>query len=345
MKGEVNGVWPRGTAAAQCIVELAAQLPEAEAPLGARTRVWARLDGQRRSPARWLGWATAVTAAAALALLGVRLWPRSLVGQQLGGAEARAYELRGARVVIAAGGDVTLVEDDARGMVFSVERGAITAEVEHRPSGAPFLVRTPSAQVKVVGTALWVDFADGATTVEVAHGEVEVTQDARAVRVRGGERWPSSSSRSPSREDLDLLGSSGPLFARVAPPTVTLSTPFVVRPQRAAAPAPCNTLDGDRQLACLQHLAEAGDALHAELALYEIGWRARERGDARSALAAWERQRARFPSGVLRAEADASIIEALLNLGERERADRAIDDYLAAHPNGLYAPELRKLRH
>jgi hypothetical protein len=350
MRPAYNGPWPEGTESVRRLAVAIAAEPIAVPPW-AQARVWARVLA-RRERARRVRLMLAVAMApamvavlvGALALRSAAPSVVSLAGARWSDGARRAVDIHGAaRVVVGEGSNVSLVEDDARGLVFEVARGSLLAHVAHRPEGAPMWVRTPAAEVKVVGTTLWVDVDErGAPTVAVAHGTVEVTPKAGAsarepakVMVRGGERWPFGSTREVAAEDVSLLGADALEGGRFA----------------AAPPAPppavqaCDQLPAREAIACLSRLAADGEPLRAESALYQIGWvELRDLGDARAALSTWQRQRARFPGGVLRAEADVSIIEVLVRLGERARARREIDGYLAAHPDGIAAPERRRLR-
>jgi hypothetical protein len=65
-----------------------------------------------------------------------------------------------------------------------------------------------------------------------------------------------------------------------------------------------------------------------------------ELGDAAFALGIWERQRQRFPHGLLHDEAHTSIIDALVALGRSRAAAGEIADYLRAQPRGLRSAEM-----
>ena len=327
--------WPEGTDDAQALAQTTARA-DLSPPVGAQTRVWQRVSerhGRRRSLGGWR-WLLAAGGLACAGLLVWRPWraPESLTIasaplRSWTDAQRQLIELPGGtRVVVGVASDVALVEDDAHGMVLDLRRGSVLAEVAHRAVTAPFIVRTPRAEVKVVGTVLWVDVAAGGeTTVNVTRGIVEVTPRGGApVRVGAGERWPVTSSRVTAPADLALL------------------TPA---PSPITSASPCAGLAPTAAEECLAHTAREGDPLHAENALYELGWRAlKQRGDARAALASWEQQRTRFPAGMLRLEADVSIIEALVKLDERAQARVAIDAFLAAHGDALAAPEVHYLR-
>jgi outer membrane protein assembly factor BamD (BamD/ComL family) len=85
--------------------------------------------------------------------------------------------------------------------------------------------------------------------------------------------------------------------------------------------------------------------VRAESALYQAGWiRMHELHDPAFALGIFERQRSRFPHGVLRDEAQTSIIDALVLLHRTRAAEVEIADYLRAHPTGLRSAEMHFVR-
>jgi hypothetical protein len=348
VKGLINGRWERGSVDAQKLAEEVANERIEPAP-GARARVWAKIEARRNKRSPFV-WAVSIAACAAVAILAARGLARFAISSSVppGFHGPVAFDLHGAaRAVLSNGGEATLVEDDAQGIALSLTRGSLLLSVNHRPEGAPLKVQTAQLDVKVVGTILWVD-ADS-STVEVARGAVEVTPRGGAtVRVNAGERYPADAQKQPAQSDLDLLGAAaleGADFAprKAAPQVVAIRAPLGVAPSSRARI--CVGLDGDQASACLSRMAAGSDPLRAELAQYEIGWRLlRDRDDPRAALGAWEKQRSNFPRGLLRAEADASIIEALVRLGEAERARREIDVYLVAHPDGIITGEMRVLR-
>lgn len=323
-----NGRWPAGTGEAQGLAQaIAAQ--EVPVPSGARARVWRGVEA-RRARRSWIGFTLAVPAAAAGAMAAVVLLrpPTAPVEQTFhASAQPAAVELRalhggGVRLVLAPGSDAAIEQDDERGAVIALRRGGVLAKVDHRDPAAPLTVRAGATSVKVVGTVLWVRAAaDERAEVAVAEGAVEVSAGDATVRVGAGERWPREAqlpdpaTRAQLGPPAVTIGFDPPAVAPLAPAPTVISLP-------APRPAP----------------------LAAESALYQKGWRLRGHGDARGALAAWQRQRTRFPGGVLRAEADTSVVEALLALGRAAEARREIDRYLARHPDDLSASEMHALR-
>jgi tetratricopeptide (TPR) repeat protein len=97
-------------------------------------------------------------------------------------------------------------------------------------------------------------------------------------------------------------------------------------------------------LACYQDQA-AQSGLAGETAQYEIArlWRD-SLGAPDRAVAAFQTQRSRFPNGVLRVEADLSIIELLPRLGRHADALAESERFLAAHPKAERNGEIHLLR-
>jgi hypothetical protein len=353
--------WPDGTEAAQALAgEVARGCGAAtEPPVGVRTRAWSGIEERRRrgawaSPSLRVALALAgAGAAVVLALVARAPSPAaSLAGTRFDGGAARRIDVHGAaQVALEDGTRGAVAQDDRRGIALAVERGSVLADVEHRPAGAPFLVRTPAQTVRVVGTVFWVDVDDaGRTTVLVGRGAVEVLGGDGSViaRVAAGERWPARSIRQPPPQQLLLLRDriDG---ARFAPPAAPAGVEETGRAPTgagsgAAPSGECAGLAGAAAVSCFRQLVASGDPLRAESALYEMGWRElRDLGDARGALATWTSQRRRFPSGALRSEADRSIIQAAVKLDDRRRARREAEAWLSSHPAGIAAPEVRFL--
>jgi hypothetical protein len=228
-------------------------------------------------------------------------------------------DLRGAgRMVAGAGTFAQLVRLGPGGAEISLERGSLLLHVTPRPAAEPFWVRTPRFSARVVGTVLRVAVrADGNASLQVGHGTVEVHPrggSGTPVVVKSGERYPSTSQDVPLEAELERLGSVDLEGTRLQDFTPVTPAP----PDRS---------------------------LQDESALYEAGFRAlHDRGDPRAALDIWELERSRFPQGALARDLRASIIDALVALGQSARALAEIEASLRAEPDGLRAPELRFVR-
>src|SRR5262249_11372776 len=138
---------------------------------GASARVWAKLESR---PVRRIAWAMfaagALCAGAAASLIASRL-PRPLapmhmtegprrgtlrVGGRLLTGEGRSLiELPGAaRAVAGAHTMATIDRYNMSDVVVHLERGSLLLHVAPRVGRAPFVVRTPELDVRVVGTVL-----------------------------------------------------------------------------------------------------------------------------------------------------------------------------------------------
>jgi hypothetical protein len=217
-----------------------------------------------------------------------------------------------------------------------VMRGRVRFTVPHQPPGQHYAVRVGAYRVVVLGTIFDVSVEEGGIGVAVERGVVAVESSGgeRLRRLERGERWETH-----------------PLAAPAEPG----ATRAVVRPRAPTPPADGGAAilaearearrsgDPRRALALYERLARAGGAL-AESALYEVGAiEDEDLRDPRQALAAWERYRARFPGGLLRAEADLSIVGALSRVGERSRALDEARAFLRRHPTSERRGEVARV--
>ena len=226
----------------------------------------------------------------------------------------------------------------------SVERGQARFQVPHQAPGVRFAVSAGPYVITVVGTKFHVGVGDDRVSVEVEEGVVEVWRGARSVRLVEGDSWAgpmrgvappavehrpslaSLSSRRTSLADSHAPVESGPASAEL---TEARSAIREGRPEDA--------------LAMLSHCAKgAGPA--AENAAYEMGRVLRDGlHRPRGAVAAWGAYRTRFPDGLLRAEADLSILETLAKLGEKAAALAEAEAFLTRYPKSERRDEVAKL--
>ncbi len=147
---------------------------------------------------------------------------------------------------------------------------------------------------------------------------------------------------------------------RTAARTLALTTPGggSAGPGRASSGAAPSAADDEAANAARVALA-SGDAPRAlqiyraealktgpaaENAAYEIGKVLNERlGQPGSAVAAWRRYRADYPDGILRVEADVSIIETLARTGDSDEALGEANDFLHRHPDSERRAEIARL--
>jgi predicted flap endonuclease-1-like 5' DNA nuclease len=230
------------------------------------------------------------------------------------GATSLTHTLNGgAALELAPGSTVALAHERPE-----VRAGRVHFAVPPQRPGQWFAVGAADYEVVVIGTAFFVsvDHAD-AVGVEVDHGVVEVWTTARprtrVARLGAGERWhtPLPVAPEPAASEPAPPPERQPAKAPHASAALTLAL-AEARQSRARHP--------QRAADLLARLAQ-GDGPVAENALYELGAILREDlAQPRKAVATWQRYRARFPQGLLRAEVDVSVIETLAALGDRERA-------------------------
>jgi tetratricopeptide (TPR) repeat protein len=330
---------------------------------GARSRRWTYFAG---------GMATTATLAATCA---VWLWPRTIdvpvspsatAGSKVAAeVEAAPGELRtltlegGVAARVRASSVMRLEGSDPR-----VEQGEVRFSVPHRMPGHPFVVRADRFRVIVVGTKFGVAVrpandttAAAGVDVDVDEGVVEVWDDVRLARLHPGERWHgavTTAAVAPAPQPAVVPEPSRPEApARHATRTLALATPGggtlgratsgTSADSPAAAKAALAAGDPARALQIYRAVAQkTGPA--AENASYEIGKVLNERlGQPANAVAAWRRYRSDYPDGMLRVEADVSIVETLARAGETDDALAEALDFLRRHPDSERRGEIARL--
>jgi hypothetical protein len=220
----------------------------------------------------------------------------------------------------------------------AIVEGKAQLSVPHQPPGWRFSVTAGPYVVTVVGTKFDVEVAGGMVGVAVKEGVVEVSHGTRTTRLVAGDSW------------------NGPLQPEEAPPTVSppsersrpvtrLRARVAVRSSRGLQDAESALQAGDttRAIEILTRTAQ-GTGLAAENATYELGRVTRYNlNRPRQAVALWDKYRARFPSGLLRKEADLSILDTLSSLGDTRAALAEADAFLARHPGSERRFEVQKL--
>ena len=110
-----------------------------------------------------------------------------------------------------------------------------------------------------------------------------------------------------------------------------------------AARAALASGDAPRALQLYRALAQ-GTGPSAENASYEIGKILNEKlGQPANAVAAWRHYRSANPEGILRAEADVSIIETLARTGDTDEALSEATDFLRRRPDSERRAEIARL--
>lgn len=212
-----------------------------------------------------------------------------------------------------------------------VRAGRVGFTVTPQPPGQHFTVRAGSYSVVVVGTRFLVKVDGGVVGVSVDEGVVEIRdrKNVSLARVAAGQSWSQP------------RGGRVVAAANPRPPApATGPDPEQDLADARAARAGSNPR---RAVTIYQRLAGRGGPL-AENALYELGGIYRDQlGDPRRALAAWERYRSRYPRGLLRAEADLSIVDTLSHLGDMKRALKEADAFLARYPRSERRAEVARV--
>ena len=253
-----------------------------------------------------------------------------------------------ARVALAGGAGVEL---DANSVLSwdaerrpSVERGEARFEVPHQAPGARFAVSAGPYVISVVGTKFHVGVDNDRVSVEVEEGVVEVWRGARSVRLGEGDSWagPIRGQASQGSERRPSLASAS--LRRASPaasPTPVESGPASV--ELTEARTALGQGRPEDALVMLTHCAK-GVGPAAENAAYEMGRVLRDSlHRPRAAVAAWVSYRTRFPRGLLRAEADLSILETLAKVGDKVAALAEAEAFLARYPSSERRDEVAKL--
>jgi hypothetical protein len=253
--------------------------------------------------------------------------------------------------------------------------GSIQLHVLPRAPGQVFVVRAGAYRFTVVGTAFTVAQTHSRIELVVREGAVAVSRGTRRLATVGpGQQWATDIGPTvamdmlPREADESLvavppnLPPQAPLAFAPSPATEPPTGdppagPRAALPARAATPtqaaavvshADCGQLAASNHaheaLTCYQDQAEQG-GLAGETAQYELArlWRD-SFGNLASALQAFQRMRSRFPGGVLRTEADLSIIEILPRLGRHSDALAESERFLIAHPEAGRSGEIHLLR-
>jgi hypothetical protein len=227
----------------------------------------------------------------------------------------------------------------------SIDKGRVRLSVPRQKSGHRFTLSAGPYSISVLGTRFQVRVAGDSVGVDVEEGVVEVSRGPRKVRVEAGEAWTSPSglsvrSRPRAVRAPERVAAVAPIPAPAPEPepTVAASNDQFRQAQMALAEG-----HPQRALEILESLAR-GRGPAAENAAYEVGRILRYHFmRPRQALSAWYRYRARFPQGMLRAETDLSIVDALLVVGDKAGALAEADAFLARHPQSERRGEIARI--
>jgi ferric-dicitrate binding protein FerR (iron transport regulator) len=219
-----------------------------------------------------------------------------------------------------------------------VRVGRVRFSVPHQPPGQRYSVRAGAYRVVVLGTVFDVAVEEEGVTVEVTTGTVEVQEaatDRPLQRLSAGSSWSSRPNDPPPGAEPVR---PDPVRRMIRP----VRKPAARRAAQALEPASASA-DPGRDLARYRRIVEAGGPM-AEVALYRIGeiqqW---DLGDLRGAAATWERYRSRHPRGLARIEADLSLIDALVHLGESAHALEEARAFLDRYPRSERRAEIARV--
>jgi hypothetical protein len=242
----------------------------------------------------------------------------------------------------------TLMAVDEQGRP-EVRRGEVRFSVAPSQSGTaqPFSVRVLSYRVVVGGARFVVKAEAQSITVNVEDGVAEIWNGTRMVRIGSGETW-SSEQESTETARPDSRRTGAPRAARdhapaLAPSAAPSAADLQDREDLAAARAARAAADPRRALAIYEHLAtRTGPA--AENAMYEIGGIYHDQlKQPAKAVAAWDRYRSRYPNGLLRAEADLSVIDTLATLDDGTRTLNEALAFLKRYPHSERRGEVARV--
>jgi transmembrane sensor len=238
----------------------------------------------------------------------------------------------------------------------SIDKGRVSLAVPRQKPGHRFSLSAGPYQISVLGTKFQVRVAGDSVGVDVEEGVVEVSRGARVVRVEAGEAWTSPSGTEAPARPRKVVRTPEKVAALIERAPETAPPPPAPEPAPVAPAASAAAADqfkqaqvalasgqNQRALELLEALAR-GHGPTAENAAYEVGRVLRYHfSRPRQALSAWYRYRARFPQGMLRAETDLSIVDALLVVGDKTGALAEADGFLARHPESERRGEIARI--
>ncbi len=267
---------------------------------------------------------------------------------------------KGERARVALGGGATADLAESSAVTWdsqhrpAIEHGSARLSVPHQPPGWRFSVTAGPYVVTVVGTKFTVEVGGRTVGVEVSEGVVEVSRGSHTTRLAAGDAWhgPLYPEESAGSEDQ---------AASVTPPPSERPQPAPARAQVSPAPAlagkPTSLIgrslpeaeaalrsgDTSRAIDILSRAAQ-GTGPAAENASYELARVTRYNlGKPRQAVALWDKYRSRFPNGLLRTEADLSIVETLSQLGDVQAALAEANAFISRHPSSERRGDVQRL--
>lgn len=233
---------------------------------------------------------------------------------------------RGARAEI---GPRTSLAVDEQGRP-ELRRGEVRFHVAPAAdSTQKFFVRVAPYRVVVAGARFVVKAEAQSISIAVENGEAEIWNGSRVVRIGSGETWSSDAAPRARAGVPRAARDKAPALAPASGSDRDPQSSEQDREELAAARAARAAADPRRALALYEQLASrTGPA--AENAMYEIGGIYHDQLKQPSkAIAAWDRYRTRYPNGLLRAEADLSVIDTLEASANPADGSRTLNEALA----------------
>lgn len=307
--------------------------------------------GSRR---RWLVVALAAAAVLALALFGSGQLDPS--GRPPGdGAVAMTWQAAstlqytdGSRSLLAERAEVQVVDDRDDHVAVEQRGGLVRYEIAERPERR-FVVEARDVTVTVLGTVFEVDVAGDEVIVSVQRGRVRVEHGATQVELTRGQRIALTAPKAAASADVatpdedavedDLSEASEASDTTARPGTGGgRPGPSAAELLRAAdAARGAGRLDeAARRLR--QLVATHPRDARVTVATFTLGRVERARGNHEAAARAFE-----SCGDALRGDAIAEAASSWLAAGKSDRASAAAHRYLATHPAGVHAEQMKKL--
>jgi transmembrane sensor len=274
----------------------------------------------------------------------------------------RTHKGERARVALGGGAVADLEENSAvtwdKQHRPAIQRGTASLSVPRQPPGWRFSVTAGPYVVTVVGTRFTVDVGSRSVGVEVKEGVVEVWRGTHSTRLVAGDSWHGPTHPEDSTTQPSSAGPSARSTETAEPserPRAAVTVAATVAPLMSSKPlAPTTRGLKDAELAMqsgdvsraveILNKAAGGSGPAAENAAYELARVTRYTlKRPRQAVALWDKYRTRFPSGLLRTEADLSIVDTLSQLGDARAALIEAKAFLSRHPNSERRQEVQQL--
>ena len=283
-----------------------------------------RADGARPAPSQTAGATASTTSQTAGSAPLAVVAPSGAVVETGAGERLVRILPRRARAELAPGTSVAVDEQGRPELRRGEVRFSVAAPATR--DAQLFSVRVASYRVVVAGARFVLKAEAQSVSLAVDEGEAEIWNGSHVVRLGSGETWSSDTAPSVRPGAPHAARDKAPALA---PDAAESPGAAQDRDDLAAARAARAASDPRRALTLYERLASrSGPA--AENALYEIGGVYHDQlGQPAKAIAAWDRYRARYPNGLLRAEADLSVIDTLATLGPSAGGARTLDEALA----------------